>query len=71
MRYGFEVVGLARIMSATMATNVASRRVMDKCGLLFQGELHLPDTVMVWYAIDRAHWQANQAAAAGRNRSTR
>jgi RimJ/RimL family protein N-acetyltransferase len=41
VRYGFEVVGLARIMSATMAANAASRRVMDKCGLRFQGELHL------------------------------
>jgi RimJ/RimL family protein N-acetyltransferase len=63
MRYGFEVVGLSRIMSASMATNVASRRVMDKCGLRFQGELHLPNTVMAWYAIDRAQWQANQTAA--------
>jgi RimJ/RimL family protein N-acetyltransferase len=63
MRYGFEVVGLARIMSASMATNTASRRVMDKCGLRFQGELHLPDTVMAWYAIDRVQWQASQTAA--------
>ena len=61
MRYGFEVVGLARIMSATMATNAASRRVMDKCGLRFQGELHLPGAVVAWYAVDRAHWRANQA----------
>jgi RimJ/RimL family protein N-acetyltransferase len=60
MRYGFEVVGLGRIMSATMATNAASRRVMDKCGLLFQGELHLPDTVLAWYSIGRVQWQAGQ-----------
>lgn len=33
MGYGFEVAGLLRIMSATMAANTASRRVMDKCGL--------------------------------------
>jgi RimJ/RimL family protein N-acetyltransferase len=71
VRYGFEVVGLDRIMSATMATNAASRRVMDKCGLRFQAELHLPQTVVAWYAIDRARWQASQAAAAGWNRSTR
>jgi hypothetical protein len=38
---------------------------MDKCGLRFQGELHLPQTVVAWYAIDQVHWQANQAAAAG------
>lgn len=29
----WEVAGLTRIMSATMAANTASRRVMDKCGL--------------------------------------
>jgi RimJ/RimL family protein N-acetyltransferase len=63
MRYGFEVVGLTRIMSASMATNTASRRVMDKCGLRFQGELHLPDTVLAWYAIDRVQWQTSQTAA--------
>jgi RimJ/RimL family protein N-acetyltransferase len=60
VRYGFEVVGLARIISATMVTNVASRRVMDKCGLRFQGELHRNDTVMAWYALNRAQWQASQ-----------
>ena len=63
MRYGFEVVGLARIMSATMATNAAARRVMDKCGLRFQGELHMPEAVVAWYAIDRAGWRASQPAA--------
>jgi RimJ/RimL family protein N-acetyltransferase len=63
VRYGFEVVGLDRIMSATAATNAASRRVMDKCGLRLQGELHLPHTVIAWYAIDRAQWRAGQAAA--------
>jgi RimJ/RimL family protein N-acetyltransferase len=63
MGYGFEVAGVPRIMSATMAANTASRRVMDKCGLRFQGELHLPGTVMVWYAVDRVHWQTSQAAA--------
>ena len=34
---------------------------MDKCGLRFQGELHLPGAVVAWYAVDRAHWRANQA----------
>jgi hypothetical protein len=36
---------------------------MDKCGLRFQGELHLPGTVMAWYAVDRVHWRTSQAAA--------
>jgi RimJ/RimL family protein N-acetyltransferase len=57
VRHGFEVVGLERIISATMATNTASRRVMEKCGLRFQGELPMAGTVVAWYAIDRADWQ--------------
>ena len=61
VRYGFETVGLERIISATMATNAASRRVMEKCGLHFQGELAMAGTTVAWYAIDRADWQAMQA----------
>ena len=60
LRYGFETVGLERIISATMATNAASRRVMEKCGLRFQGELPMAGTTVAWYAIDRADWQARQ-----------
>jgi Acetyltransferase (GNAT) domain len=39
LRYGFEVVGLERIISVARADNVASRRVMEKCGLVFQEEV--------------------------------
>lgn len=60
LRYGFGTVGLERIISATMATNAASRRVMEKCGLRFQGELPMAGTTVAWYAIDRADWQARQ-----------
>jgi RimJ/RimL family protein N-acetyltransferase len=61
VRHGFEVVGLERIISVTMATNAASRRVMEKCGLRFQDELHFRGTEVAWYAIDRADWQAARA----------
>jgi RimJ/RimL family protein N-acetyltransferase len=36
--YGFEVVGLERIISTARADNAASRRVMEMCGLVFQEE---------------------------------
>ena len=69
MRYGLETVGLERIISVTMATNAASRRVMEKCGLRFQGELPMAGTVVAWYAIDRSDWQdadqSNRATPAG------
>jgi RimJ/RimL family protein N-acetyltransferase len=69
VHYGFEVVGLDRIISATMATNAPSRRVMEKGGLRFLGELPMAGTVVAWYAIDRVDWQdtgqPHQAAPAG------
>jgi RimJ/RimL family protein N-acetyltransferase len=63
LRHGFEVVGLERIISTARADNAASRRVMEKCGLAFQQELAYKGGLAVWYAIDRADWQAGQAAA--------
>ena len=60
--YGFEVVGLERIISTARADNTASRRVMDKCGLAFQEEFTHKGALVAWYAIDRADWQARQAA---------
>lgn len=62
VRYGFETVGLERIISVTMATNAASRRVMEKCGLRFQGELPMAGTVVAWYAVNRVEWQAGHVA---------
>jgi RimJ/RimL family protein N-acetyltransferase len=56
--YGFEVVGLERIISTARADNAASRRV--KCGLAFQEEFNHKGVLVAWYAIDRADWQASQ-----------
>jgi RimJ/RimL family protein N-acetyltransferase len=68
VRYGFEAVGLERIISVTMGTNAASRRVMEKCGLRFQGELPMAGTTVAWYAIDWADWQAGQVSTPERGR---
>lgn len=60
---GFEDLRLDRIISVTVPANVASWRVMEKCGLLHQGRLFLTGPVtkrtreVVWYAIDRATWE--------------
>jgi RimJ/RimL family protein N-acetyltransferase len=61
LRHGFEVAGLERIISAARADNLASRRVMEKCGLAFQEEFPYKGALAVWCAIDRADWQARQA----------
>jgi hypothetical protein len=52
-----------RIISVTRADHTASRRVMEKCGLTFQGEVVHKGGLVVWYAINRADWQARQGAA--------
>jgi RimJ/RimL family protein N-acetyltransferase len=65
VRHGFETVELERIISTTMATNAASRRVMEKCGLRFQGELAMAGTTVAWYAIDRTEWQADRLSTLG------
>jgi RimJ/RimL family protein N-acetyltransferase len=56
LRFGFEVCGLERIISATVPDNLASRRVMEKAGLRYQGIRRYGNTDVVWYAIDRATW---------------
>ena len=58
VRYGFERLGLERIISITLPENAASRRVMEKCGLTVQGETRWGGHDVVWYAIDREVWEA-------------
>jgi RimJ/RimL family protein N-acetyltransferase len=53
VRYGFQSAGLERIISATVPEHVASRRVMEKCGLSYQGRVGFRGQEVVWYAIDR------------------
>jgi RimJ/RimL family protein N-acetyltransferase len=52
---GLEHAKLERIISVTSPAHRASRRVMEKCGLVYQGEADWRGTTVVWYAIDRVH----------------
>ena len=58
VRYGFEGLGLARIISITLPENAASRGVMEKAGLTYRGETRWRGHDVVWYAIDRDTWEA-------------
>lgn len=53
IRFGWSHTPLTRIISVTAAGHRASRRVMEKCGLAFQGEVTFRGAHGVWYAIDR------------------
>lgn len=62
VRFGFEVQRLERIISVTNPANLASRRVMEKAGLTYQGLVPYRGHQTAWYAIDRATWEATTAA---------
>jgi RimJ/RimL family protein N-acetyltransferase len=51
--FGFDELGLERIVAVTLPTNRASRRVMEKCGLTFVGVVHVYGYAHVKYAIAR------------------
>jgi len=53
IRYGFDEVELERIVAVTMPSNRASRRVLEKCGLTFVGDLQVYGAAQVKYALSR------------------
>jgi RimJ/RimL family protein N-acetyltransferase len=57
LRYGFEALGLDRILSVTLPDNARSRRVMEKLGLTHRGRRFWRDLDHVWYAIDLEEWE--------------
>lgn len=57
LQIGFERLLFQRIIAIAQATNVASRRVMEKCGMTFEVELEYPGGVPgVRYAIRDSAW---------------
>ena len=52
--YGFETAGLDRIIGLVAPENVASARVLEKCGMTREGTAHHYDMDLLKYAIDRA-----------------
>lgn len=71
IRKGFTDFGVRRVVASAAAANIASRRVMEKCGLtlvrtyritfpdLFGGE----EQEDVEYALTRSEWERQEAAA--------
>jgi RimJ/RimL family protein N-acetyltransferase len=61
--YGFEKLGLERIISIIHHSNLASRRVAEKAGLTYQDKPRWRERDVVWYAIDRDTWKKPKAEA--------
>jgi RimJ/RimL family protein N-acetyltransferase len=70
VRKGFAELGLDRVFASTMAANIASRRVMEKCGLVYvrtfpTDRVPAPDGSpqdAVEYALTRQQWRAGPGA---------
>ncbi len=58
LRYGFEELGLGRIIAIIQPENSASRRVAEKAGLTLRGEARWRGNAVVWCAIDRRDWES-------------
>ena len=68
--HGFRRVGADKISARTLSRNFASRRVMQKCGLVFEKEFAYPEDVIagrtelersaVKYSITRPVWLARR-----------
>ena len=69
IRKGFTELGVWRVFAETMAVNLASRRVMEKCGLDYVRTFHedWSDPIAgaehgeVEYALTRAAWERHEA----------
>jgi RimJ/RimL family protein N-acetyltransferase len=61
LSYGFEELGLERIISIAAPENLASRRVMEKLGMTVRGETRFKGYDVVWYAVDRQVCKASGA----------
>ena len=68
--YGFERAGAEKISARTLAANAGSRRVMAKCGLVFECDFVYPEDILagrsesertaVKYSITRLQWLAQR-----------
>lgn len=55
VEYGFRHAGLERIIALAVPENIASRRVMEHCGLVYERDAHLFGLDLVYYALNRSH----------------
>jgi RimJ/RimL family protein N-acetyltransferase len=60
VRYGFEKLGLKRIVAVVAPLNVASCRVLEKIGLKLEGQKHYYGRMMNYFAAERTEVDRGQ-----------
>lgn len=58
--FGFNQVGLDRIIALAVPENISSRKVMEHCGLAYEKEIQLFGLDCVYYAINRHAYKENE-----------
>lgn len=59
--YGFEKMHIPQIIGTCNEENIASRRVLEKCGLLFEEKyIHKNELTCDWLCITKEFWKLNQ-----------
>jgi ribosomal-protein-alanine N-acetyltransferase len=61
LRYGFETVGLDRIVAVVRPQNIASQHVLEKIGLDYERDARYYELDVSYYGLDRADWQPSLA----------
>jgi ribosomal-protein-alanine N-acetyltransferase len=61
LRYGFEEVKLDSIVAIAAPEHTASRRVMEKVGLKYEKNARFHNLDVVYYALARSQWQADDS----------
>ena len=56
LEFGFNDLGLDRIISLANIDNVASTSLMKKLGLTYEKEVHIYDEDAVYYALNKSDW---------------
>lgn len=59
MDFGFNELGLDRIIALANPNNVASVNLMKKLGLIYEKDIHIYDENAVYYAINKTDWIKN------------
>jgi ribosomal-protein-alanine N-acetyltransferase len=56
LEYGFNTAQLDRIVAIAHPDNLASRRVIEKVGMVYEKEARYYETDVVYYALGRSDW---------------
>ena len=65
LAYGFEQLGIERIVSIARRANERSERVMQRLGLSLAGRIYWKGSEVIWYGIDREQWNRSRTTAGG------